>query len=147
MMQPKSKLKRGGSMQSIETNGSAFGVPVAWLHLWQRSQAKQAKTADEMKHEAWRWLSIPHRLIFVAPLKASPASPDGDRSPMKQKMEDSFSGGFRMDSMKQGKSMNVWEQGLESDILYLLYLRFGDLKAFNFCLSDANELCLLILSA
>ena len=50
MMQPKSKLKRGGSMQSIETNGSAFGVPVAWLHLWQRSQAKQAKTADEMKH-------------------------------------------------------------------------------------------------
>jgi len=46
MMQPKSKLKRGGSMQSIETNGSAFGVP------------------------------------------ASPASPDGDRSPMKQKMED-----------------------------------------------------------
>lgn len=93
MMQPKSKLKRGGSMQSIETNGSAFGVPVAWLHLWQRSQAKQAKTADEMKHEAWRWLSIPDSLIFVAPLKASPASPDGDRSPMKQKMEDSFSGG------------------------------------------------------
>ena len=47
MMQPKSKLKRGGSMQSIETIGSSFGVPVAWLHIWQKHQPKQSKTVDE----------------------------------------------------------------------------------------------------
>lgn len=63
MMQPKSKLKRGGSMQSIETIGSAFGVP---------------------------------------------ASPEGDQSPMKQKMEDFIPAHISEEPAPQGAATPIF---------------------------------------